>query len=159
MSAKKPDLIRRQDAIDATMAKFGTHRLELAPNGHDCAKLARFHLKQMGHKKLPATGSYTNALGARRALAAAIEKLTGKKPRKPTFEQLFDALLPRITPAMMLPGDLALVEEDPEQGVGLGGALVICVGRKWLSFHPDADWRLAVCEPVIDKPFIAAWRA
>jgi hypothetical protein len=152
----KPDLIRRQEALDATRARFKGKPLILGK--YDCIKVVRFHLVKMGHKGLPSTGRYTNAVGARRALADAIEKVTGKRPKKPTFEQLADALLPRIPPAAMLPGDIALVQEDPEGGVGLGGAMVVFLGRKHMNWHPSVEW-LADIEHKIEQPFLAAWRA
>jgi hypothetical protein len=152
----KPDLIRRQEALDATRAKFKGKPLVLGT--YDCIKVMRFHLVKMGHKGLPSPGRYTNALGAKRALADVMEKLTGKRPKKPTFEELGDALLPRIPPAAMLPGDIALVPEDEDGGVGLGGAMVVFIGRKFMSWHPDVEW-LADIEPKIEQPFLAAWRA
>lgn len=150
------DLVRRQKALEATRAKFRGKPFDLGR--FDCIKVARFHLDAMGHSGLPPTGTYSTPLGARRALGKAIERVTGKRARKPTLAQLADALLERIAPAAMLPGDIALIEEDPEGGVGLGGTIVVSVGRKWLNWHPDAEG-FAVIDPNVERPFLAAWRA
>lgn len=149
------DLLRRQRALEKTLAKFRGRPFILGK--YDCIKAARFHLSVMGHRKLPETGKYSTPLGAQRSLRAAIAKVTGKGPRKPSLEQLADALLVRIAPAAMLPGDLGLIEEDPDEGVGLGGTMVISVGRKWVGWHPDVQ-DFAVIEPAVERPFIAAWR-
>lgn len=140
------DLVRRQLALQKTIARFGGKAFKLG--SADCAQLARFHLKAMGHRKLPATGKYATPAGAARAL---------RRHGVQSFEGLMDALLPRIAPAAMLPGDVALVPEDPDKASGLGGTLVVFLGRKWLSWHPDLP-QLAKIEPVVERPFLAAWR-
>lgn len=150
------DLIRRQRALEATLARFRGKPFKLGR--FDCIKAARFHLLKMGHSRLPAAGSYSTAIGAKRSLGAAIGKIAGEKSEQPSLDQLFDALLERIPPAAMLPGDLALIPEDEDGGVGLGGTIVISVGRKWVGWHPDAE-DFAVIDPAVDQPFLAAWRA
>jgi hypothetical protein len=142
-----PDLIRRQRALASTMNKFGGQQLVLGRS--DCALLVRHHLVKMGHRRLPKPGPYSTPNGVRQVL-----KGWGFKD----LEQLFDSLLPRIAPAYMLPGDIALVQ--PEQGAPAWqvGTVVISVGRKFLGWHPDHPI-LAVCEPLVEQPFLAAWRA
>lgn len=154
MKKRKNDLVRRQEALQRTMAKCRNKPLSLG--SMDCIVMGRYHLLQMGHKGLPKLPKYTTPVGALRAIKETLAKL--KVNAEPTIENLVDALLPRVTPAAMLPGDLALVPEDPEGASGLGGSLVISVGRKWVGWHPDSDV-FAVMEPVVDQPFIAAWRA
>lgn len=155
-------LLLRQRALEHTLRKFRKRPYELGR--FDCGKMARFHLVQMGHRKLPALGKYSGAIGARRALAAAIAQATGTSAAAvmkegPTFEALFDQLLERIAPAAALPGDLGLLPEDPEDAVGLGGTMVVSLGgRKWAGWHPDAPG-FAVLEPNADCPFLAVWRA
>jgi hypothetical protein len=138
------------------MRKFRAKPLALGTE--DCIVMARYHLVQMGHKGLPALPRYRTAVGAVRALKEALAKLEGGSIKAPTLENLVDALLSRIAPATMLPGDLALVPEDPEGATGLGGSLVVSVGRKFVGWHPDSP-EFAVMELVDQQSFLAAWRA
>lgn len=152
MSQKLPDLVRRQRALEKTRDKFAGRTFELGVS--DCAILARAHLKAMGHKNVPAPGRYRTVKEAALALRAASKKAGAKKAG---LVPLLDALLERIPPAAMLPGDLGLVErEEGPLGVDVG-SLVISVGTKFWGWHPD-DERFALIEP-IGMPFKAAWRA
>jgi len=117
--------------------------------GADCVQLVHFHLSKMGHKGLPDPSGYSSPIGV------------GKKLKSLGFanlEELFDSLLPRIAPAFMLPGDLALVKAEKGAPAWRAGTVVISVGRKFLGWHPDADI-LAVIFPNVEAPFVAAWRA
>lgn len=142
-----PDMVRRQRALDATMKRFA--KLPLRIGKSDCVKKIRFHLVQMGHRGLPSTGEYKGDKGAENAL---------KKQGVETVEELLDKYLPRISPASMLPGDIALVASEPGAPAYRSGTAVISVGRKFLGWHPDHPL-LAIVEPTVDDPFIAAWRA
>jgi hypothetical protein len=156
MSARsKPEMLRRQEALEKTLERFRDKPFKLGKD--DCVQAARFHLRAMGHSP-PATGHYATAIGARRALGAAIKKKGGKSYKQPRLDHLLDLLLPRIAPAAMLPGDLALLPEDEDGAVGLGGTVVISVGTKFFAWHPDAEG-FSVLEPIVDRPFTAAWRA
>ena len=141
----QPDLIRRQEAIAKTMEQFRDQPLVFGKT--DCAQIVRFHLKAMGHKKLPAA-NYSGAAGA-----AAVLRKAGVR----TTEELFDTLLPRIAPAFMLAGDIGLVEaEDDAFGVG-GGSLIMFLGGKWWGWHPASDKPEVL---IIDATNVkAAWRA
>lgn len=141
------DLLRRQTAIQKTMKKFMGRPLVLGK--YDCGIVMHYHLKVMGHR-LPPIRKYNNEVGAIKALKA----LGGNN-----LEEVMDHLLPkgRIAPAAMLMGDAALIPQDPDGAVPVGGALVISVGRKWIGWHPDVPG-LAIIEPIIENPFIAAWR-
>ncbi len=144
MSKPLPDLRRRQRALQKTMDRYG--KREFLLGSADCVQLARFHLKNMGVKKLPVPQKYTTEVGARLAL-----KRLGFK----TLEELFDNLLVRIAPAAMLPGDIALLPSQPEEPASDIGTVAISLGRKLLAWHPDHA-PLAVIEVTqID----AAWRA
>lgn len=144
---KLPDLVRRNRAIVAVQAKFAGKNFELGKA--DCIQLVRFHLVKMGHAKLPSAKGYSSPAGVKKAL---------KKLGAANLEQLFDKLLTRIPPAMMLPGDIALVPAEEDAPAWRAGTVVISVGRKFLGWHPDHPL-LAVVEPSVEQPFVAAWRA
>lgn len=143
------DLVARSAALRRTKAWLSGRAF--AWETADCIAMLSAHLEHNGHGGLPKQ-SYRSALGAKRAL---------KKAGFDNLEQLLDSLLPRIAPAQMLPGDVALAPGDPE---GLAGtrldALVIGFGRKcmgWVGGHDEAvvmtedrlfaAWRI---EPLID---------
>lgn len=142
-----PDLIRRQRAIAATMAKFAGTKMVLGTS--DCVQLVRFHLVEMGHKGLPDATGYSSPAGVTKTLKAL---------GFANLEGLFDSLLPRIPPAFMLPGDIALIQAEKGAPAWRAGTVVISIGRKFLGWHPDAEI-LAVLFPTVREPFIAAWRA
>lgn len=150
---KLPDLIRRQRALEKTRDRFAGRVIDLGVS--DCVILARAHLKNMGHKKLPVARKYRTPREAadeiKRVCNAVGAAGVGLVP-------LFDALLERIPPAAMLPGDIAMVDrEDGPLGVD-AGSLVISVGVKFWGWKPDEDPRFALIEP-FGMPFKAAWRA
>jgi hypothetical protein len=133
------DLIRRQEALQRTQAKYGKLSFELGKC--DCVLLARFHLLAMGHKGLPKPGRYSTPAGALRQL---------KKAGHDNLESMLDSLLPRITPASAVMGDVGIVDGEN------GEAIMICAGRKWIGFHQDADGLVAV---ELFQPVKVAWRA
>jgi len=144
--SRVPDLVRRQRALAATMDAFKGKAFALGDA--DCVQLVAFHLAKMGHKSLPEPPPYSSPAGVTKALKAlGFDDL----------ETLFDSLLPRIAPAFMLPGDIALVQSEKGAPAWRAGTVVISVGRKWLGWHPDADC-LAIIRPTVAAPFLAAWR-
>jgi hypothetical protein len=163
--AKKPlpDLIRRQRAINATMLRFGGKVLKGGAIGGrtfklgktDCIHMLRAHLVAMGHRGLPKLPRYSSPGGATAALKSALRQSGADEDG--TLEHLLDALLPRIAPAAMLPGDVALVEAEPHAPAWRAGSVVVSLGRKWLGWHADSPV-LAVQEPLVDRPYIGAWR-
>lgn len=142
-----PDLVRRNRALIATQARFAGKAFKLGDA--DCVQLVRYHLGQMGHRGLPKASGYSSPAGVKRTL---------KGLGFADLESLFDSLLERIPPAFMRPGDIALVQAEEGAPAWQTGTVVISIGRKFLGWHPDADI-LAVIQPTIDEPFIAAWRA
>lgn len=107
-----------------------------------CLHLARAQMRAMGHQP-PKMPDLRSALSAHRALiAAGHDDIAG----------LLDSLLPRIAPAAMLIGDLALMEGD-----SAFDAVVINVGGKVFGYAEDHDG-LQVIQPVGIQPFKAAWR-
>lgn len=149
---KLPDLVRRQRALEKTRDKFAGRSIDLGVT--DCVILVRAHLKAMGHKKVPAPGKYRTPVQA----AARIKEVCKAVGADGVgLVPLLDALLERIPPAAMLPGDIGMVDrEDGPLGVDVG-SLVISVGTKFWGWHPD-DERFALIEPN-GMPFKAAWRA
>lgn len=140
-----PEMMRRQAAVEKTMMKFAKHELRLGQA--DCIKMARFLLVQLGHRRIPSP-TYKGEKGAVQML-----KAQGVKD----VEGLVDKFLPRIAPAEMRLGDLGMVPAEPGAPAWRAGTIVICLGRKFLGWHPDHPM-LAVVEPTVDNPYIAAWR-
>lgn len=131
MPAPLPDLLRRQRALARVMTKYRGRPLDWAQA--DCVRMARTLLVAMGHR-VPKLPRYATLPGAARAL-----KATGHD----SVEALLDGLLPRIAPAAMLPGDLALMEGD-----GAFDAIALCLGQKLWGWHQDN----ALAEPVVMTP-------
>lgn len=130
------DLEQRQAALNRTIAKYRGRVLDF--KSADCVRMIRFHLLQMGHKP-PPLPRYGSLIGAQRALR-----------EKGGLIAILDTLLPRIAPARMLEGDIAVVG-----GEG-GEAGVICVGYKYMGWHQDSAEAVNL---VIDLANVtAAWR-
>ena len=134
-------LVRRQKAVQATMERFRGKGFSFG--SVDCAKLAAFHLKQMGHKvRLSKAGQYKTLLGAQAAL------------RRLGYETLPDAMdghgFARIAPAAALMGDIVTFACDHPIG-----ALGIVAGNgNMLCFHELHDQPVVMTMGQID----AAWR-
>lgn len=138
-------LNKRAKALAKTLAKFQGRSFDWA-TGATCIHLVRTHLKNMGHK-VPMVPRFRSAIGAKKALLA-----TGHD----SLESLLDAHLERIPAAMMVIGDVALLEEEPDVET-FGGSIVIStgVGGKMMGWHPDAP-AFANLDALQIK---AAWRA
>ncbi|MEV4934612.1 DUF6950 family protein [Sphingobium sp. LSP13-1-1.1] len=130
------DMLRRQAALEKTLAKYRGRTLDFAQA--DCVRMARFHLLQMGHKP-PSLPPYRSAVGARRAL----QRVGG-------IVAALDKFLPRIPHARMLPGDIAVLEGD-----GGMDAVTICIGHKLIGWHEGSDEMVNL----IPLEIKAAWRA
>lgn len=137
-------MIRRQQAAQATIDRFSGKPLVLGK--YDCARMAAFCLRQLGVRaSLLKAGRYSSAVGARRVMTRL------------GYDTLSDAMdglgLPRIAPAMALPGDiLSLRAQRPEDGV----ALVVAVGNGRVLGFWEAAGVCTVFQPV---EFDHAWRA
>jgi len=136
----KPDLIRRQEAATATLAKYRGRTFDWSA-GVTCVHMARFHLRKMGHdiETLPRIRS---ALAARRAM---------DDRGWPDVAAMLDSILPRIDAAQMLLGDLAVLPATE----GFDGICVFA-GFKLLGFHEEADGVVPMDWHV---PLVGAWRA
>lgn len=117
-------LERRHAAIEATMARYRDKPFQWGKV--DCAKVAAFHLKKLGHKiSISKAGAYQSPLGAARAL---------KRLGYSTLAEMADGIgLTPIPYSRMLLGDIAEVESDSTIGaIGLyaGNGNLFC-------FHED----------------------
>jgi len=135
------ELIRRADATRLTINKYRARPFDWKTRS-TCIHMVRSHLRNMGHRP-PAVPDFRSVIGARRAL----EK-TGHKD----LTALLDSLLPRIAPAEMLVGDIAVLPGD--EGME---CIVISAGGKLLGYHLDAPDGVKPLLATI--PLTAAWRA
>lgn len=135
------ELVRRKAAVDATKARF--EGKAFAFGSVDCAKVAAFHLKQMGHKvRLSKAGQYKTLIGAKGAL------------KRLGYDTLPDAMdghgFARIAPAATWMGDIVTFASGHEIG-----ALGIVVGNgNMMCFHESFDQPVIMSMGQID----AAWR-
>ncbi len=142
IAADLPPLVRRQMATKATLAHV--HGRKFALGRLDCARMAAFHLKQLGWRvRLSKIGNYKTALGAR----AALRRLGCE-----TVMEAVDSLgLPRIAPARALPGDLVSFACGHELG-----ALGVVVGNgNMLAFHESHELPVIMAMTGVDL----AWDA
>lgn len=135
------DLEERRRRTEKVVARFRARPFSWTGR-RTCVHLARAQMRAMGHA-VPKLPELRSAVAAQRALAA-----TGHKD----LTALLDSLLPRIAPAQMWIGDLALMKGD-----GPFEAIVISAGGKVLGFA-EGHVGLMNILPVGPRPFIAAWR-
>lgn len=117
------------------MAKYRTREIDWR-NSVSCLHMARFHLRQMGHR--------VETLARIRSMTAALRVM--KQRGWSNVADWLDAQvgLMRIAPARMLLGDLAALP-----GEGGVGAVTVCAGpQKVMGWREDA-----VGMVVIDVPF------
>ncbi|WP_126172853.1 DUF6950 family protein [Altericroceibacterium xinjiangense] len=135
------ELVRRQAATQMTMARYRGKAADWR-TGITCLHLARFHLKQMGHK--------VPTIPRIRSEFAAVREM--KKRGWSNVAEMLDATLLRITPAQMLMGDLAVVRST--DGIG---AILVCAGpRKLLGWREDAP-EMVTLDVTLDQ-LDGAWR-
>jgi hypothetical protein len=144
--SKLPELERRRLATAATMRRFGGQPFSWR-RSTTCLHLARFQMRQMGHRP-PKMPPIRSALAAKRALDARGHA---------SVIELLDSLLPRIAPAEMRLGDLAAAPGDPEDNQGWLDCLLVNVApRKFAGWHPDQHL-MAVLDIELGT-ITAAWR-
>lgn len=118
------ELERRRVATEKTLQRFRGKVFDWS-KGITCVHLARAHLRNMGHRPetLP---RFRSALSAKKAL---------KERGWSSVADMLDSMMPRIAPAQMLLGDLAIVPGD----AGLD-AIFVCAGPLkvfgWREDHP-----------------------
>lgn len=141
---KLPELDRRREATQATLDKFRGLPFDWQEGRH-CVRMAHYHLRQMGWRspKLPTIPRVRSPLAAKKAL---------KDKGFDSVTEWLDSILERIPPAMMLLGDIAVVE-----GVGGLDAVFVCAGPRrmfgWREDQPGA----VVLEVGLDE-VQGAWR-
>jgi hypothetical protein len=136
-------LILRQCAAQATINRFQGKPLQLGKN--DCVRMAVFCLRQLGVKfSLLKIGPYKTEIGAAKVL---------RDLGFASITEAVDALgLPRIAPAMCLPGDIMTLKAVGSDDV----ALAVAVGNgRVLGFWETAGV-CAVFQPV---EYGTAWRS
>lgn len=116
-------LLRRQKALDATMAKFRARPFSWE-DGATCIHMFRFHAKRMG-LKIERVPKLNGPVAAKREL---------KKRGWDSVEAMLDALLTPIPVARMLPGDVSVLPDDS----GLGG-IVISLGATAIGYTEIND--------------------
>ncbi|AYJ87675.1 hypothetical protein D3Y57_19270 [Sphingomonas paeninsulae] len=135
-------LERRKIATEATMARFVGK--EFRWGSADCAKLAAFHLRQLGVKVgIAKAGKWTTALGAKAAL-----KRMGVK----SLSELADKHLAEIAPAAALPGDIMIMPGDND----FEGLAIVLGNGAVLGWHEEAEG-CAVLRITYEQT--RAWRA
>ena len=140
MKKKLPEMVRRQQAVAATMAKYRARALDWKSKA-TCLHMTWFHLRRMG-KRPPALPQIGSLLAAKRELAKCGWDNVG---------DVLDAIgLERIAPAAMRLGDLAMLEDDS----GLGGVVVSASAGKVIGWNEGAE-TMAVLMPL---EIVAAWR-
>ena len=136
----KPELVRRQEAVQATMEKYKHRHFDWKTKA-TCLHMCRFHLRRMG-RKLPPLPQVGSLLAAKREMANRGWQNVG---------DMLDGIgLERIAPAEMLIGDLAMLEGED----GLG-AIVISTGGKVIGWHEE-DAGMVVMDAL---QIAGAWRA
>jgi len=140
-----PDLIRRQQATQATLNKYRAKPFDWK-KAVTCVHMARFHLRKMGHK-VPELPRIRGVIGATRAL---------RERGWANVSDMLDAQvsLERIAPAFMRIGDLAVLPGDEVMD-----SIVINAGTgKLLGWHQDWAGGMIEMEASLDD-LLGAWRA
>lgn len=137
------DLVQRASATESVIARFRGKPFDWTKR-RTCIHLARAQARALGHRP-PPVPDFRSPTSARRALRS-----TGHE----TLEALLDNLFPRIPPAAMWLGDLALMA-----GGEALDAIVIAAGGKMIGYHQGhlADGPVVI-EPESMMSFIGAWR-
>lgn len=143
MTRKLPEMLRRQQAVEATKAKYQRREFAWKPKA-TCLHMANFHLRRMGRKppKLPQIGSL---LAAKRELA---------KRGWGTVADMLDGIgLERIAPAFLRLGDFVAISSDD----GLGSIFISTGEHTIMGWATDIPL-LAVVDVTDPDALLGAWR-
>lgn len=114
--------VARVEATRRTLAKYQARAFDWRTRA-TCIHMARMHLRNMGHRP-PSVPDFRSALGARTAM---------KKAGFSDVAAMLDSFLPRIAPAAMWVGDLAVLPGDE-----LFGSICISdTAGKLIGWHQD----------------------
>ena len=128
----------------ATNATVGAFQRPFDWDGASCIHLAHSHALNMGHRP-PPLPMFRSRQGALRGLIK-----TGHR----TLEGLMDSLFPRITPAEMLVGDVAMLPGEDRRLK----ALVIFDGHLSVAGWHEACPEKLVWIKNMQADLVAAWR-
>lgn len=144
--SRLPELERRRRATAKTLAHYDTRSFDWRRQA-TCLHMARFQMKAMGHNP-PRMPPVRSALRAKRELEKrGFDNLTA----------LLDSLLPRIAPAEMRLGDLAVSPGDPDgNAFAFDSVLINVAPRKFAGWHPSS-FLMAVMDVELGH-VTAAWR-
>lgn len=143
MSDARIDMAERGRRTEAVVARYRGRPFDWA-NARTCIHLARAQMRALGHRP-PPIPTFRSERGAMTAL------------RKSGFDDMaamLDSMLPRIAPASMWLGDLALLRAAPPFG-----SIMICAGAVggkligYLEGHLDQG-----VINVVPHEFVGAWR-
>lgn len=109
-----------------------------------CLHMARTHLRNFGHRP-PPIPDFRSALGARKAL---------DKAGFETVAALLDSLLPRIAPAAMWVGDLAILPGD----AGLDSICIADTAGKLIGWNEDDPSGVRPQMVLALENVVGAWR-
>jgi len=135
------NLTERRDVTLATLNHFLPKPFAWA-KASTCVHMVRRHVRAMG-KPVPPMPRFRSPLSARAAMQAR---------GWASLADMMDAVLPRITPAEAIVGDVVELPGD-----GVFGALCIVVGNGRVMGYFEGEEGLAVMQPIAAP--IAAWRA
>lgn len=140
MSRKKKPLLKRHDALQATLERYRARPFDWS-TGATCVHMLRFHLKKMGHK-IEAVPKLDGPIAAKREL---------KRRGWESVSAMLDDLLEPIPVAAMLPGDVSVLPGDD----GLE-AVVISLGATAIGYSEGIEGMTLFTEPgrVLER----AWR-
>lgn len=142
MKSQVPEGERRRAATVATHDKFIGKPIDWSKGRH-CVRMAQFQMRGMG-MKTPTLPRLRSALAARKAL---------KERGWDSVSAMFDSMMPRIPPAMMRLGDIAVTPGDE----GFEAVLISLGDRAFLGWLPDGSEAAAMVDCNLGD-VTGAWR-
>lgn len=136
------NLEERRVRTEAVVAKFRARRLDWR-KAATCVHLARAQMRAMGHRP-PSIPQFYSPRGALTAM---------RKAGFADLSAMLDSMLPRIAPAEMWVGDLALVSGTPPFD-----SIMINAGLGKLLGYAEAEPERGIVNFVPTAPLLGAWR-
>ena len=142
---KRTENERRVDATNATKGKFGGKAFSMR-RGRDCARMALFHLREVGRPiPVAAAGTWSNAKEARASLA---------RMKVSSFPELLDQHLARVSFAAIQVGDIIQLEAEPGALSDVGAVSIWAGNGTAFGYHEDATGPVMMI--LLDPP-VAVW--